>query len=237
MKLLIVGGAGYVGTLIRETLEAEHLCSHFDLNAIPGKARMTVASVTDPEAIQSAVQGMDCVLYMPLGLRRGATNFLNDPQYYFDVHALGFYYFVRAGLYSGVRRFIYVSSLSVYADLRSPKPLCEDDDPDCFDAYGLSKRLGEYIGEAAIQRNPDTCVAAVRLFHPRNETDWPVRRLLSDSVRRYALGPNDTRRLFQALVRFDQPGLHLMQASGDIEDEKFSNNRAYELLGWKPEGR
>ena len=106
MKLLVVGGGGYVGSIVGDTLEREHICYHFDRNPIPGKARSTIAEVTDPVMVHRAVQEMEGVLYMPMGVRPGTVSDVGDPGICFFVHVLGFYLFLRAGLQAGVRRFI-----------------------------------------------------------------------------------------------------------------------------------
>ena len=83
---------------------------------------------------------------------------------------------------------------------------------------------------------------ALRIFLPRREEDWPAYvpqegpgKLKKMIV--FAIGPNDTRRLFTAAVNFYKPGYHLIHASGDIEGKQFPNKRVNELLGWLPEGR
>ena len=49
MKVLVVGGAGYVGTILRPALDKEHQCVHFDLSPVPGaQERTIIGDVTDP---------------------------------------------------------------------------------------------------------------------------------------------------------------------------------------------
>ena len=38
MKLLIIGGAGYVGSILQPALDAEHECRYLDLKLVAGKS-------------------------------------------------------------------------------------------------------------------------------------------------------------------------------------------------------
>ena len=49
-------------------------------------------------------------------------------------------------------------------------------------------------------------------------------------------GPRDTCRLFLAALRLSEPGVHILQASGDVQGQHFPNTRVRELLGWEPRG-
>lgn len=241
MKLLVVGGGGYLGSIIGDMIEKEHVCYHFDHRPIPGKARCVVADAADPVMAQQAVQGMDGVLYMPLGVQPGTVKGVNDPALCFTVHVLGFYLFLRAGLEAGVRRFVYVSSMSVYDNNMHEYPITEQRAAAAFGPYALSKRLGELVGEAGVQQYVDATVVSARLCLPRHDRDWPDRNTTpiqpgQNVLNWYPLGPNDTRRFFQALLVFDQPGFHMINAAGDPSGQIISHARTQQLLGWHPQG-
>ena len=237
MKLLVVGGAGYLGSIVDAALEAEHVCCHFDRKPLVGKARSVAGDVADLPAVRAAVRAMDAILYMPLGVRPGTRKDVTDPLSCFHVHVLGFYHFVQEGLNAGVRRFIYVSSLGVYREImpKSP-PLTESAPADSFEPYGLSKRLGELVARAAVAQHPDATIAVMRICYPLHDDDWPPRWQNMSLYKKFPLGPNDTRRLFRAVVQLERPGRHIIHASGDVDGKTFSNARAFELLGWKPQG-
>jgi len=242
MKLLVVGGGGYVGSIVEQMLEREHICTHFDRKPMGHKARSMVGDVTDPLMAHRAVQDMDSVLYMPLGVRPGTTNDVNDPAVAFDVHVRGFYEFLRAGLKAGVRRFIYISTMDVYSYKQTQEhPIREQMPAAAFSPYGLSKRLGELVGEAAVQHRPETTVVSARLYMPKNDRDWKGSEAQASTrgdyvPGRHPLGPNDTRRLFAALLAFDRPGYYVFNAAGDPSGEVISHAQSRELLGWQPQG-
>lgn len=89
MKLLIVGGAGYVGTVIRPALEAQFACTHFDLRPVSGaEDRAVTADVDDDDKVRQAVAGRDAILYLAMGLGKAAPT-CNEIGAAFDVNVRG----------------------------------------------------------------------------------------------------------------------------------------------------
>ena len=241
MKLLVVGGAGYVGSVIVPALEKEFDCVHYDLKPVRGFEHKTIlADVCDEGMVQKAVHGVDAILYLAMG----ASQFTPDVAYKkgvnqinpaFDVNVRGWYRFVYLALGAGVKRYVYVSSLSVYNNYLN---VTEERPADQWQPYGFSKRVGEFICQAAFEQDPSICISSLRLILPRNERDWADdQRDRGNCYRAFSIGPEDTRNLFLRAVRLDRPGFHVIQASGDTQDELISNRKAFELLGWKPGGR
>ena len=236
MKLLIVGGAGYVGTVIRPALEAQFACTHFDLRPVSGaEDRAVTADVDDDDKVRQAVAGRDAILYLAMGLGKAAPT-CNEIGAAFDVNVRGLYRFCYHSLEAGIKRFVYASTLSVYKHLRQEQDIDENVPSDAWDPYGMSKRVGEFVCRSAAGEYPDTTIVALRLMMPRNTADWPPHRYNPESSHNCcALGPKDTQRLFVAAVNCDRPGFHLMQATGDMKDRSYPNKRAYQVLGWLPQ--
>ncbi|MBT9132849.1 MAG: N-acetyl-alpha-D-glucosaminyl-diphospho-ditrans,octacis-undecaprenol 4-epimerase [Firmicutes bacterium] len=227
MKLLIVGGAGYVGSIVVPTFEKEFECTYFDIKPVPGHEDRTIlADVGDEEKVRQAVAGVDAILYLAMG---------NEIKPAFDVNVCGLYRFLYISLKAGMKHFVYASTLSVYNNLGNNTVFDENRPANTWSPYGLSKRVGEFICGCAAQAHDSACIIALRLILPCNENDWPKFRYDSQKPRNScATGPNDIRRLFLAAVNFDRPGFHLIQASGDMEGKFYSNKRASEVLGWLP---
>lgn len=241
MRYLIVGGAGHVGRIITPALESAFECRHFDLKPVAGaEDRTIVGSVLNDDDVQRAVEGVDGIIYLAMGWGRDPKTGAKDCNVIgpaFDVNVQGVYRFLRFGLAAGARRFIYTSTLSVYDKyLRHARPLDESHPADCWDPYGFSKRLGEFICQSAHEQYPDAMIISLRLIQPRNEEQWPHFRYDPKSPHNsYGIGPNDLRRLYLAAARFDRPGYYFVQGTGDMEGHTYPNTKAYELLGWKPE--
>lgn len=235
MKLLIVGGAGYVGSIVVPILEKEFECTHFDLRPVNGaQDRTIIADVGDEEKIRQAVVGMDAILYLAIGVGDRSKKEVSAIDPAFDVNVRGLYRFLHLSLSGGTKRFIYVSTLSVYKNYL--KSITDENTPaDAWYPYGLTKRAGEFICSCAAQEYDSASIMALRLILPCNENDWPQRRYDPQKPRNsFATGPKDTQRLFSAAVNFDKPGFHLLQASGDIENKFLPNKKVNEMLGWLP---
>lgn len=238
MKLLVVGGAGYVGTILRPALEAHHEVRYFDRLPVRGaEERTLVADVNDGDAINRAVEDMEAVLYLAMGVV-GKKN-VSEVNPAFDVNVRGMYRFLHAATDEGIRRFVYASTLSVYNNYSRYKPLTEEVPANSWDVYGASKRLGETLCEMAHQQYPDGVFTILRLMLPRNEQDFVGYEFDPANPEKCstALGPEDTRSLFIAAVACSNPGLHIVQATGDLMQKQFNLTRARVILGWQPKGK
>lgn len=244
MKVLVVGGAGYVASIVRSGLEAEHDCWYFDRAPVPGrKSRTVVGDVLDESAVKRAARGMSAILYMAMGVpgrhRPGvAHKNANDLELAFRVNVAGFYNVARLAD-ARCRSLIYASSISVYApEITRGRRRDENDPPDGFYPYAMSKRAGELVAAAAAQHHPKLTVLSLRLYAPRNAADFAQspRRWKNGRYPVPTTGPGDTTRLFLAALNFRKPGHHIIQATGDTHDELFDHSKALELLGWEPRG-
>ena len=73
MKVLVVGAAGHVGTIVRPALEREHDCRFFDRRALPDtNGRCIVGDVNDEGLVRQAVQETDAVVYLAMGVKPDA---------------------------------------------------------------------------------------------------------------------------------------------------------------------
>jgi len=238
MKVLVVGSAGYVGSILRPALEAEHEVRHFDRFPVPGaEQRTVVADVNDGDAINRAVQDMDAVLYLAMGVV-GNKN-VSEVNTAFDVNVRGMYRFLHTATAAGVKRFVYASTLSVYEHYSRIKPMTEEVPADAWGVYGASKRLGETLCEMASQKFPEATFLVLRLMLPRNDKDFVGYEFKRENPEKCstATGPNDMQSLFLAALACDRPGLHIIQATGDLMQKQFDMTRAREILGWQPQGR
>lgn len=246
MNVLVIGGAGDVGTIVRPALEAQHTCYHYDLRPVPGAdTRGYVADIDDAAMLRHAMIGMDAVVNLAMGVRPGPTEKdVSDIDAAFNVNVRGCYRVLDAAMSAGVRRIVNASSLSVFVEPGfRDRPLDESVPPDAWAVYGVSKRLGETLCQAAVQRCPDLGIVSLRLMRPVNAENYRPRRWpwAKDERGRdhhwFVMGPGDTQRVFLAALDYTiNPGHHVFNASGDLEDAWFPNARATQAMGWKPQG-
>ena len=238
MNLLVVGGAGYVASIIRPALEAAHDCRYLDLDAVPGaEDRTFVGDLNDSALLDRALPNTDVVVWVAMGKSTEVRYGEHDIEAAFDVNVRGFYRLLDTAYKQGVRRFVFASSMSVFkvADMTAGQCVDEDCPIRAWDPYGLSKRIGEYMGEALVQHDPAVTFVSLRLMFPKHESDWDGESARSTS-KYFPTGPDDTRRLFCAAIDRAEPGLAIVQATGDRSGAVFSYDRAMELLGWQPRG-
>lgn len=237
MKLLVVGGAGHIGSIIQPVLAREHDYACFDRRAVESIAdRCIVGDVRDGAAVDRAVAGVDAIVYLAMGLADDGSGSVQDIGPAFGVNAEGVYRLLQSGLAGGATRFVYASTLSVYRVLQGRPAVDEEVPPDEWGAYGMTKRLGEQLCAAAAQAHPHATIVALRLMRPLKEPEFS-RQLRRKPYPGYCpIGPNDLCRLFSAALAFDRPGLHIIQATGDVAGTIFPHRRAMQLLGWSPQG-
>lgn len=237
MRVLVIGGGGHVGRIINPTLDQHHHVTHMDRQPVAGAEDRTFqGDLSDNALVNQAVQNQDAILFMAMGKLPGnnaSTNWI-DPA--FDVNVRDQYRVLMAGLQAGVRKFILISTMSVYAKTRVDHLRFETEPPDGLEPYAMSKRLAEYMHQAAAARYPDGTFLALRFVLPLNEEQFA--KLKTDEKFRQkhdcGLGPNDTRRLIVAALALEQKGYFVVHTSGDIEGRRFPNTAATELLGWTP---
>ncbi|MFA9478348.1 NAD-dependent epimerase/dehydratase family protein [Phycisphaerales bacterium AB-hyl4] len=238
MNVLIVGGAGHVGSIIRPALEQTYNCRYLDLKPVPGaEDRTFVGDVNDTELVDQAVQDQNALLYLAMGKSEPSTKHPGNTKASFDVNVCGFYQVLRQALKAGVRQVCMASSLSVYKSLINQDFAVDEQIPaDHWGPYGFSKRVAEFICQAAVQEYPDASILALRLIHPQNEEGW-AEFLNGDAKPRFRIrtGPEDTRRLFLKALEFNEPGCHILQATGDMTGERLPNHLVREILGWEPQ--
>jgi len=260
MKLLVVGGAGYVGSILRPALEAEHDCRHLDIKPVEGAGPDSIVGDVDDEATaRKALEGVEGILWVAMGVPTGPQKIegCQNVNAAFDVNVRAFYRLLNFAHKISVRRVVYASSLSVYehCNARGKYPLDESFEPDAFDPYGMTKRLGEIIGQTWALQQEERTFVALRLMWPRSDQDWPgneYKRGRTSSLTRsghrvglegsgqaaawHPTGPNDLRRLFLAALALERPGAFAIQASGDLEGLAFPFTQVKALLGWQPQG-
>src|SRR5262249_56406834 len=126
MRVLVVGGSGYVGSLVTPLLQ-HHMLRIFDPLPPVVDAEHVQADATDCPALVAAMARVDAVVHAAMGPADGAETEIAGPA--FDVNVKSVYLTLRAGYETGVPHAVYLSSLSVYRDPTSRR-LDESTPPD-----------------------------------------------------------------------------------------------------------
>jgi UDP-glucose 4-epimerase len=151
MKILIVGGAGYIGSHVAlEFLDAGHEVSVFD-NLSTGarenifrQERFVKGDILDYRSILKAMKGQDAVIHLAAAKAAGESMLL--PQKYSLQNLSGTVNILNAALEAGVGKLVFSSSAAVYGE---PKylPIDEKHPKEPENYYGFTKLEIERILE------------------------------------------------------------------------------------------
>ena len=238
MKVLVVGGAGKVGSIIRSGLEAAHECRFFDRVPVAGAEQRTLCGDVTSDEIRGALDGQDAVIYLARGLPPEQSGGFAEIESHFAVNVLGWYSTLKAGLSLGIRRWVYASSFSVYRNFSAGR--CDEHMlPDAWHPYGMSMRLAENVCLAGAATYPDATVVALRLVLPCTAEEWGRLRATPRATRApadtLAQAPDDVARLFLAALACETRGAHVVPTSGDRTGQCLPNDTAAAVLGWRPQ--
>ena len=155
-RILVTGGAGFIGSNLVETLLAQEnevvVLDNFATgkmeNLVPfvgnRKFKLIVGDIRDLECCRRAVDGVDYVLHeAALG---SVPRSIKDPMTTTAVNILGFVNMLYAAQEARVKRFVYAASSSTYGDSRT-LPKVEDKIGNPLSPYAITKYVDElYAG-------------------------------------------------------------------------------------------
>lgn len=156
MNVLVVGGAGYIGSVVVEELvRARHSVLVLDdlstghRDAVPPLALLIQGAIQDPAAVQEAfgTKEIDCVVH--LAARSIVAESVAHPERYEEANVTAGATLLRAMRERGVRRIVFSSTAAVY-DADAPMPLHERSPLKPANPYGATKlRFEEVLQRSA----------------------------------------------------------------------------------------
>ncbi len=154
MKVLITGGAGFVGSRFHEMLtDLGHETVRFDLLPPDDKSEFVKGDVRDLEALTAAMQGCDAVLH----LAAAHHDFGIATQTFHDVNVMGMENVCAAMLTNSIKRLCFYSTVAVYGEQKPP--VDESTTPAPISDYGKTKLLAEAVCEKWSQQgNGNRCL-------------------------------------------------------------------------------
>ena len=195
MKLLITGGAGYIGYSLVEYLMKRNMCvsevvvydnlmrnnyAFFNHEKFSQKPVSFVrGELLDSRKLQKALEGVDIVIHLAAKV---TTPYADTDAHFFDQNNhWGTAALVDAVEQSGVEHFIYLSSMSVYGS--TDEAVDEDFPPNPESFYGISKLNAEgHVGRLKGQMRVHTLRAAnVYGYNPCMRMDSVVNRFMFEA--------------------------------------------------------
>ena len=170
MRVMVTGGAGYIGSVIvRRLLGRGHEVAVYDdlfrghLAAVPDGTPFEQGDVRDSARLAEALHahGSDAVVHMAALAEVGES--VREPAWYRDVNVNGTASVIAAAHAAGVRRLVFSSTAAVYGE-PGRVPIDEADPLRPANPYGAGKLEGErLLGEA--RGRGDLAFTALRYFN------------------------------------------------------------------------
>ena len=150
MKILVTGGAGYIGgTVARMLLDAGHEVSIFDnlchsrRSALPGAVRFVEGALADRALLETTLaERFDGVMHFAALIEAGES--MKFPELYFRNNTAGTLSLLEAMLATGHNRLVFSSTAAVYGEPERT-PILEDARLAPTNPYGESKLLSEHM--------------------------------------------------------------------------------------------
>jgi nucleoside-diphosphate-sugar epimerase len=153
---LVTGGAGFIGSSIAEALlrsgERVRILDNFssgrreNVDSLPGKVELVEGTITDPETVRRALQGVEVVFHeaaIPSVIRS-----VEDPAASMLAGVQGTTVLLQGARIEGVRRVIFAASSSAYGDTPT-LPKVESMMPMPLSPYAVSKLGCEHMMRVA----------------------------------------------------------------------------------------
>lgn len=243
MKVLLVGGSGRVGSFVTPYLRQRHELRVFDLRPPRHEGiEFVEGSVTDPDAVRGALEGVDSFIYMvmKLGPGRSAENSIPMIVDSYQVNNLGLHLLLFIAQELGIKRGVFTSTMTVHNRARDWYSAEELTPLDSGVVYGLTKGFGELICQY-FARWFDMNLIALRITGPRERENYLAeRRNPPDSGTRrrlYVTDEEDLANAYLAALNAVQTGHGRFDAifiAGDETEETYNLSKARRVLGWEP---
>ena len=173
---LVTGGAGFIGSHLTEALvKQKHQVTVLDnlsygrehnLARVSGQIELIRGDIRDRDAVKRSMRTVECVIHA--AALRGVPKSMCDAYGYTEVNVLGTACLLEAAVEARVRRFVCISSSSVYGNADT-MPLKEDMRCRPISPYAASKRADEILCESFARSFvlETTCVRYFNVFGPR----------------------------------------------------------------------
>lgn len=193
MKVLVTGGAGFIGShtcgrLIAEGHEVVLLDDFNDfydpaikranVTSLGGGALIHEGDIRDRDFVRHVLAGdrFDSIIH--IAGRAGVRPSLKDPQLYIDTNITGTHNLLEAAREQGVGRFVFASSSSVYG-LSRTVPFTEDLAlPQTLSPYAATKLAGEHLcgNYAHLYNMRVVCLRFFTVYGPGQRPDLAIHK-------------------------------------------------------------
>jgi len=175
MRVLITGGAGFIGSHIVEHFQGkaevrvlDNLRSGFKHNLAAFQHEFIEASILDREAVRRAVQGVDYIFHLAAMI--SVPESMAKPIECDEINTKGTLIVLEEAAKAGVKKLVFSSSAAIYGD-NPVVPKVETMLPEPKSPYAITKLDGEFYCKLFTRegRLPTTCLRYFNVFGPRQD--------------------------------------------------------------------
>jgi len=175
MRILVTGGAGFIGSHIVEHFQdkaevrvLDNLRSGYLRNIAPFKVDFIEGSILDKEVLARAMEGVDYVFHLAAMI--SVPESMGKPVECVEINTIGTLNVLEAAARAGVRKMTLSTSAAIYGD-NPVVPKREEMFPEPKSPYAETKLSGEYYcGIYTREGRLDTaCLRYFNVFGPRQD--------------------------------------------------------------------
>src|SRR6266511_4046945 len=160
MRILVTGGAGFIGShLVEKLLAAGHAVivlddfndfydpriKHANIAGLARDVTVYHVDLRDGESVRNLFHREKVDAIAHLAARAGVRPSIQYPRLYYDTNVTGTLHLLEAARVTGVERFVFASSSSVYGASKTV-PFSEDQQlTQTLSPYGATKVAGEFL--------------------------------------------------------------------------------------------
>jgi len=173
MKVLVTGGAGFIGSHVVEYFQdraevrvLDNLCSGFKRNLGGLRCKLIQGSILDRQLVRRAVKGVDYVFHLAAMI--SVPESMQKPVECAETNTLGTLVLLEEAARAKAGKFVLSSSAAIYGD-NPVVPKIETMLPEPKSPYAISKLDGEFYCRmfAAEGRLRTACLRYFNVFGPR----------------------------------------------------------------------
>lgn len=171
MKVLVTGGAGYIGSHTTTSLlnEGHEVIVYDNLSSGPKaalnpKARFYLGDVRDSTLLTRLMKDLKIEAVIHLAAKSNLQESLQDPLSYYEHNVWGVQNVIKAMVANNIKYLVFSSSAAVYGNEVQDRALVETDALKPITPYGQTKVMGEQIIRDSAQAY-GFCYSILRYFN------------------------------------------------------------------------
>jgi len=238
MRILVTGGAGFIGShLVEKLLAVGHevvilddfndfydpQIKHANIAGFANAAAVRHVDLRESDAVRTVFHREKVEAIVHLAARAGVRPSIQHPRLYYDTNVIGTLHLLEAARVTGVERFIFASSSSVYG-ASTTVPFSEEQHlTQTLSPYGATKIAGEFLCSTYSHLHQMRVVALryFTVYGPRQRPDLAIHQFTRRIYAGQAIdqfGDGSTRRDYTYIDDIIQGTMAALDYDGQLYD-------------------